>query len=268
MKDWNGKEIVSAKSKGGVIAVSHPLDNLIQPKCTPWPTPEILQKLYQSRQVRAFQNEQLSICKSGIGYYCDLQSIHSEDAITWSVFGTLARSSPDDKESWTADFFSLLRIPGASPSNAEIYLWRRLPHPDTLVSGGPEIDFGIITDNSVVLGEAKWQSGIGFAQGKKKDKDQIQLRGEFLKKYGSRIFPDLPIKAVVGVSLYEGALTGFVPEGIALFCTTWEKICSIQSHPLFDEVRRYYIWKKEHTKGPTKGWSRRQENRDFSEMPE
>lgn len=43
--------------------------------------------------------------------------------------------------------------------------------------------------NALILGEAKWQSEVGTAQGKKKDKDQIQLRGEFLKKYGMRLFP-------------------------------------------------------------------------------
>lgn len=84
MKDWNGKEIQIAHSKGGVIVVSNPLDNLISTGINPWPTSEILQKLYQSRQVRAFEGKQLESAKKGLRYYCDLQSLHSEDAITWS----------------------------------------------------------------------------------------------------------------------------------------------------------------------------------------
>ena len=81
MKDWNGKEIRCARSSGGVVAVSHPLDNLISTGIVPWPTPDVLQKLYQSRQIRAFQGKDLAVATSGLGYYCDLQSIHSDDAI-------------------------------------------------------------------------------------------------------------------------------------------------------------------------------------------
>ena len=72
MKNWNQIEIGSAMSKGGVLAVSHPLDNLISTGISPWPTPEILQKLYESRQVRAFQGEQLENATKGLAYYSDL----------------------------------------------------------------------------------------------------------------------------------------------------------------------------------------------------
>ena len=75
----------------------------------------------------------------------------------------------------------LANIPTNISDQPEVFLWRRIPHPETLVSGGPEIDIGIITDNSIILCEAKWQSKVSTAQGIKKDKDQIQLRGEFLK---------------------------------------------------------------------------------------
>jgi hypothetical protein len=33
MKDWNGRKINFAKSKGGVIVVTHPFDNLISTNC-------------------------------------------------------------------------------------------------------------------------------------------------------------------------------------------------------------------------------------------
>jgi len=61
MKDWNNKDIPYTKSKGGVIVVANPLDNLVYPNCIPWPTPEIVQKLYRSRQIRAFDGYQFSI---------------------------------------------------------------------------------------------------------------------------------------------------------------------------------------------------------------
>jgi hypothetical protein len=252
MRDWNGKEIESAISGGGVRVVAHPFDNLISTGCSPWPPPEVLQKLYQSRQVRAFDGDQLEICRSGIGYYTDLQSLHSEDAITWSVFGIAARAQQRQLQLWLADLFRLLDISEASPEQAEVFLWRRIPHPDTLVSGGPEIDAGIVTENALVFCEAKWQSKVDTAQGKKRDKDQIQLRGEFLKKFGERLFPRASVLAVAGVSLLPDSFTNTAPPDVLFRCATWEAVCSLPSHPHADEVRRYYQWKKENTRVATK----------------
>jgi hypothetical protein len=248
MKDWNHKEIACAHSKGGVIVTAHPFDNLISTGCSPWPPPEIVQKLYQSRQIRAFEGEEERACKSGVGFYCDLQSIHSEDAITWSVFGTASRASKPLLEAWLAELFKLLDLPGLQTDDAEVFLWRRVPHPDTLVSGGPEIDVGISTVNSLVLGEAKWQSDVGTAQGKMRDKDQIQLRGEFLKKYGPSLFTSRSEFVVLGISLFAGAFNDTTPEGITFRSTTWENVCALSSHPQAEEVWRYFKWKKEHSR--------------------
>ena len=170
MKDWNGKEIKAAKSKGGVIVVQNPWENLIRTGFSIWPVPEIIQKLYESRQKRAFQGEQKTIATQSLGYYCDLQSIHSEDAITWSVFGPILYSSLEIRSRWTRDFLSLLKIKSPKTRKTNIFLWRRIPHPDTLVPGGPEIDFGILTEDTVVLGESKWRSKVAEKQGKKGDK--------------------------------------------------------------------------------------------------
>jgi len=248
MKDWNGREIRCAYSEGGVIVVAHPFDNLISTGCCPWPTPEVLQKLYRSPQARAFSQDQLAVCTSGLGYYCDLQSLHSEDAITWSVFGTAARSLRAQRAAWLAEFLTMLGMPGVQTEDAEIFLWRRIAHPDTLGPGGPEIDVGISTTNALILIEAKWPSGVGAAQGKKKDKDQIQLRGEFLKKYAPRLFPNRSQLAVVGIGLSRDAFADTTPEGVAFRSATWEAVCSLATHPLAEEVRRYSAWKMEHTR--------------------
>jgi hypothetical protein len=88
-----------------------------------------------------------------------------------------------------------------------MWLWRRLPHPDNLVPGGPEIDFGIQTMDVLVLGEAKWRSAVGAAQGIKKDKNQIVLRREFCEKYGEKIYPRCRHFVVLGLSLYGGVTT-------------------------------------------------------------
>lgn len=250
MRDWNRKEIASTRSKGGVIAVAHPFDNLIHTGCCPWPSPEILQKLYRSRQARAFSKEALAICTSGIGYYCDLQSLHSEDAITWSVFGTVAQASQADLGPWFADLCAVLNLPGIQTQEAKVFLWRRIPHPETQGSTGPEIDVGISTENAFILGEAKWKARIATGQGKEKDKDQIQLRGEFLANYGAKLFPNHFRFAVFGISLAPDRIVDTTPPGVPFRSITWSDVCKLDSHPLADEVRRYFSWKKENTQAP------------------
>ena len=147
-----------------------------------------------------------------------------------------------------AEFLRFFDIPWASAAEPHVFLWRRIPHPDTLVSGGPEIDAGIMTENALILCEAKWQSEVGTVQGKKKDKDQIQLRGEFLKQYGAKLFPRASVRAVVGLSLFHDSFTNTAPSDVLFRCATWEDVCSLPSHLHADEVRRYFCWKKENTR--------------------
>lgn len=244
MDNWNGTKIEVSRSKGGVLAVVNPFENLISTGIVPWPASEVVQKLYKSRQERAFEEVERRRVSGVLGFYCDLQSLRSEDAITWSVFGTAARSSPAGRAKYLAELLELLGLEKTVGERSELFLWRRIPHPDNFVPGGPEIDFGIITDSIVILGEAKWMSKVGEGQGKEKGKDQIQLRREWLAKLGPRIFGRDRKFAVVGISLLNEMKK--VPSselGIQVVTTTWEKVCSLSTHPLADEVNRYYRWK-------------------------
>jgi hypothetical protein len=47
----------------------------------PWPPPPVVQKLYESRQSRAFAEPELAAAIEVLGFYSDLQSLNSEDAI-------------------------------------------------------------------------------------------------------------------------------------------------------------------------------------------
>jgi hypothetical protein len=67
-----------AQSSGGVIAVANPWDNVINTGVHPWPPPELVQKIYQSRQVRAFVDEGHTTATAKLGFYSDLQSLHSK----------------------------------------------------------------------------------------------------------------------------------------------------------------------------------------------
>jgi hypothetical protein len=243
MKNWNQQEVEILISKGGVIALANPYNNLVTTGVLPWPPSEIVQKLYQSRQLKAFTDDQRDSLTKFNGYYSDLQSIHSEDAITWSVFGTVAHASNNARNRFICDLFQLLDITTEPIENSEIFLWRRIPHPDTLVSGGPEIDFGILTQNILLLGEAKWKSSVGSAQGINKDKDQIQLRIEFLQKYAHRLYPGVNQYIVLGVGLNSDVIANLTYDSIKCISKTWDQICGLSSHPLQGEIQKYLAWK-------------------------
>jgi hypothetical protein len=89
LANWNGREMAVVRSMGGVLAAANPYDNLVSSGINPWPPAEIIQKLYQSRQLRAFDEQSAEQLKARFGNYPVLQFINSEDAITWSAFGTM-----------------------------------------------------------------------------------------------------------------------------------------------------------------------------------
>lgn len=246
IQDWNGNPIEVAKSAGGVTAVADAWENVISTGVRPWPPPELIQKIYQSRQTRAFTGMEHVAVTAKFGFYSDLQSLNSEDAITWSVFGPIAYASQSIRDLFARELLTLIDVQG-SAANSRVWLWRRLPHPDTLVPGGPEIDFGIQTDDVFLLGEAKWRSKVGARQGVHHDKDQMTLRTEFCEIYGRRLLPETVRFVVLGVSLSGGIAQRVDTEsdcvGLHVRDTTWEALSSISSHPSAEEVRKYLNWK-------------------------
>jgi hypothetical protein len=145
----------------------------------------------------------------------------------------------------------MIRVPSGPFSNANVWLWRRLPHPDNIVMGGPEVDFGIQTGDVFLLGEAKWHARIGDAQGVKRDKDQFTLRKEFCSKYGGRILPACRHFVVLGVSVEGGLISTSDDEvggvGVHARDVTWKNLVGLDSHPLAAEVRSYFTWKCAHS---------------------
>lgn len=246
IQDWHGESMEVARSGGGVLAAVNPWHNVIRTGVRPWPAPELIQKIYQSRQVRAFSGDEHRFVTATLGFYSDLQSIHSEDAITWSVFGPVIYAAATVREAFVRDLLAVIGVPAVA-TNAHIWLWRRLPHPDTLVPGGPEIDFGVQTDDLFLLGEAKWRSSVGTAQGVNRDKDQVTLRREFCEKYGRRLLPTVKHFVVLGVSWKGGITIETQSEsvGVCLYARdcTWQALAEISSHPCHGELRRYLEWK-------------------------
>jgi hypothetical protein len=249
MQDWNDREITVARSKGGVLAVADFSDNLIRTTEVPWPPPAVVQKLYESRQARAFEDDELRVATGGLGLYSDLQSLHSEDAITWSYFGPLAVQVPDMRArflNWLLDRLDLGQWDGNAACSID--LWRRVPHPDKSLPGGPELDFVVDGERCVVFGEVKWRSGEGRKQGVSKDKGQMQLRRDFFSKHGAAIYGDRGF-VVLGVSL-GGSLEDETPADVPNLVTRtlgWDDLAEYPQHPKGEEFRRYLSWKRSHS---------------------
>jgi hypothetical protein len=162
--NWNGRTVQAAQSRGNVVALVDFSENLMQVDDLPWPPPAIVQKLFRSLHETAFLEEARLLLTRKLGFYTNLQSLHSEDAITWSFFGPLIAAPVQVR----TDFLNwLLRYVGlrADEKSCAIEIWRRIPRPDTRGMGGPEIDFLIQGSNTILVGEAKWPRGKARAKG-------------------------------------------------------------------------------------------------------
>lgn len=216
-----------------MVALARVADNLIP--VDHWPPAAIVQKLYRSNHARAFDDAAREIVERDLGYYCDLQSMHSEDAITWSYFGPIAGEPAATRASLLRWLARSVGMTGGDET-CSISLWRRIPHPDTLVSGGPELDVLLVGDRNVLAIEAKWRSSEGLGQGKERNKGQMQLRKEFFETYGHKMFGERDF-GVVGVAWRSEA-----PDWL-----TWEGLCGWEEHPRLAEYARYYDWKSLHS---------------------
>jgi hypothetical protein len=249
IRNWRDEDIPVAMSTGGVIATVDPWHNVVRTGVSPWPPPELIQKLYQSRHSQAFAGE-VHVARSVSGFYSDLQSVHSEDAITWSAFGPVIYADSSVRSRFAAQLLEMIGIPG-QVEPATLWLWRRLPHPDSLVPGGPEIDFGLQTETVFLLGEAKWRSAVGEGQGVDRSKNQITLRQEFCSKYGQRLLRGVRDFVVLGVSQSGGMLqrSDGTTEGVDLHTrdVTWQQLAGLHAHPCGTELKSYLLWKSRHS---------------------
>ena len=246
--DWNGDEVSLAESKGGVLAFVDPFAGLLLGGTKEDHPTEIERKLFKSRHQNAYQDEDLDAVVKKLGFYCDLQSVNSEDAIIWSVFGPLIYAPASVRAEFCARLFHLIEAQLKPPQSAKISLWHHVLHPDTSGPGGPEFDFLIETPKVVIVGEAKWDSSVDTHQGKNKDKDQIMLRKEYLEKHGRRIYPTVTTFVVLGVHLNEAVVQTEEYRvddfEILLRNVPWENLCSITPHPAEEELPMYFQWKK------------------------
>jgi hypothetical protein len=246
--DWNNAVIDLHRSRRGVAALPDPLQGVVRGRTGPWPPAELIQKLYRSERESAF-DEPARTALTRRRYYCDLQSVHSEDALTWSVFGTLSREPASVRAGVMAELLRAIGI-DVSPQDIgdapDIWLWRRLPHPQTLASGGPEIDFALQGQRVLVLGEAKWRSPVGRGQGKDGRLDQVQIRQLAFEQWHAEFFPGYTtfVLLLVGRSSPGRRVDDNLPAGrVSVRSASWAELADLATHPLHEELVRYVDWK-------------------------
>ena len=185
--NWNGNSVQAVQSRGGVWAFLDYLDNVIRPDGCAWPPPELVQKLARSDKHMYFFPEDQPLLMNKLGYYTDLQSINSEDALVWSYFGPLVYAAPHIRCRWTEWLLGELGC-ASRVSECAVAVWRRVPHPDNYTQGGPELDAIVVADCAVVMVEAKWRAGESRWQGLDGRTGQIALRSKFIQTLGGKIY--------------------------------------------------------------------------------
>jgi hypothetical protein len=118
-----------------------------------------------------------------LGRISKFRSVNSEDAVTYSWFGTLAAASGDVRCAAVQWLYDRAGIP-ATAKDPVLDQWARVFHPNAPGSPrGPELDARIDDPSAaLVYVEAKWGAGIGTGRGKVADvpDDQIVLRRDSL----------------------------------------------------------------------------------------
>jgi hypothetical protein len=204
-----------------------------------------------SQQRDAFSAEDQARLSQHLGYYSDLQSLASEDALTWNIFGSLVYARPPVRSTYIVHLFRELGIAvsdvGPAPA---IWLWRRVPHPENHAPGGPEVDMGIQAGPVLLLAEAKWLSRLGRKQGVNRDRDQMELRDMFCRGTGQRLYPSVSRFVLMELVRADGQgehRTVELEGRSVTFCKTgWETVATLVSHPLAAELRDHLRWKEQY----------------------
>jgi hypothetical protein len=230
------KEPKIIPSKGSSGAVRSYKENLLIPEGVVFPTAELTSKLTKSGHGSDFADENRRELEADLGYYCDLQSIKSEDAITWSLFGYVGCQSQDIRDRFFNELLSALH--NETDTNCQIKLWQRLPHPNTSPGGGPEMDVILMGEKYMFLVECKWGSAIDKKQGVDKDKSQIDIRKEWIQKFGKTEYPNHRIKILLVAN------ENLVQDDKEVLFISWEDFCKF-SLPHKELFTSYFEWKKQ-----------------------
>jgi hypothetical protein len=248
VENWRGEQVLIARSPSGVVLLCDYAENLLRTHDVPWPPPALVSKLVADDRIALRWPTALRDAVGGrLGHYTPLQSINSEDAITWSFFGPLKYGDQATRAAFLRWLFGQLAMP-AEDTVATIDLWRRIPHPQKPSAPGPELDVLIHGDRSVVFVEAKWGSPEGTGQGPTGTATQMQLRRDFLERYGCGIYGDRRF-LVLGLVIADPIEATAPPDTTRVATRTlrWEELATFCEHPVYEQLAPYVAWKRRHS---------------------
>jgi hypothetical protein len=251
-KDWNGKAVRVRRSKGPgrVPYLERWQANVIGVEVGE--APDWLQRQARGYVANSgwFSDEDADALMDERGRISKMQSLRSEDVVTWSWFGTLTLSDPRERVSALNWLFENLGLPERASEETQIHQWVRVFHPNVPSSSrGPEVDAIIEQPGGpVIYVEAKWRASLGSGRGADegaKD-DQIVLRRDSLEKdpklegiHGSLV--------VLGLSQSKEDVSSYEKEtsrGVEVTWMTWTDLAGCPSHPYAEEFARYLDWKR------------------------
>jgi hypothetical protein len=252
IENWNGTSTAVRYSRGGVLTFERWEDNVLG--LPPWPEALLRQVRGYVGQARYFSDEDAAALSSPLGgRISKFQSINSEDAVTYSWFGTLASAEPETRRCVTQWLYDRIGLDTTASAPA-IDQWVRVFHPNAAGSSrGPELDARIDDPGSALIYvEAKWGADIGTGKGKDASvpDDQVVLRRDSLRNDPNRR-DGVEALAVLGVSEAKPDLSRWAEPDetervVLLAWLTWDDLAECAAHPHSDEFARYIAWKRSH----------------------
>jgi hypothetical protein len=252
IESWNGRPVAIRRSRGGVLTFERWQDNVLG--SPPWPEALLEQvRGYVARRSHFTDDDAVALGAQLDGRISKFQSINSEDAVTYSWFGTLAAAKPETRRAAIQWLYDRAGIP-ATAALPSIDQWARVFHPNAPASGrGPELDARIDDPGvALVYVEAKWNASVGTGKGKTTEvpDDQIVLRRDSLRndpvsQHDNRTF------AVLGISEATPDLAKWNEHDaslrrVTIAWLTWDDVAACTAHPFADEFARYITWKRAH----------------------
>jgi hypothetical protein len=250
---FDGRTIEGSRSMGSGVFAAFDWEQMVPAK-----GPAIAEKaLTEQGRVTDFPPADHSRLKAKLGHYSKVQSVNSEDTVTWGVFGLGSIAE------WLPELLDLAFESASRPAAWETRLWSRDPHPDTgCTANGPEADVVVTAPGWRIDFEAKWRQDIDGKQGRSRTLSQLDMRancarscagdesqwGVLVIAPSSRIYPKARTSNSVFRRYFEPSADGYRPLAAAhalhAAIVTWEQILSIlRNHPAQRPRSEYLDWR-------------------------
>ena len=260
IKGWRGQQIVGARSRGSRVFAAFDWRDLVL-----MPEPPIEKKAATpSRQAWSFAEEDRARLAERDGRYTDLQSVNSEDSVTWATFG------PAVKDRAVHAVVRAAFPSSHSPSSLTRAFWQRYPHPEGgRRKKGPEPDVVLGAVDWCLVTEAKWRADLDGKQGRGGGTGQLEMRTHVAQQSAPAGFRGVLVvvpspRRYLKTKRHPVFARYFAPEGdtyralpacdelatrmeVPIAVVTWEQIVEILAgHGTDRDVVAYLRWRLGH----------------------